>query len=102
MTKKFFAVEKGQGRSTSSVITKGETDMHTLETALVNYWCRKTLSERDLMETPDLGKVVLRTMIGFAAFAVLILCLDWMAASAIDRPQVAAADQVRLMPEAKK
>ncbi|MBB5571945.1 MULTISPECIES: hypothetical protein [Rhizobium] len=67
--------------------------MHTLETALVNYWARKTLSEKDLMETPDLGKVVLRTAIGFAAFAVLILCLNWVAASTIDRPQVAAADQ---------
>ncbi|WFU09941.1 hypothetical protein QA646_03475 [Rhizobium sp. CB3090] len=76
--------------------------MHTLETALVNYWCRKTLSERDLMEAPDLGKVVLRTMIGFAAFAVLILCLDWMAASAIDRPQVAAVAQIEAMPKIKE
>ncbi|MBB4570305.1 hypothetical protein [Rhizobium leucaenae] len=76
--------------------------MHTLETALVNYWSRKTLSEKDLLETPDLGKVVLRTTIGFAAFAVLILGLNWMAASTIDRPQVAAVDQIRLMPAAKE
>jgi len=76
--------------------------MHTLETALVNYWCRKTLSEKDLMETTDLGKVMLRTAIGFAAFAVLLLCLNWAADPAINRPQVAAADQMRLMPETKE
>ncbi|MGY5806394.1 hypothetical protein ACXHXG_01685 [Rhizobium sp. LEGMi198b] len=76
--------------------------MHTLETALVNYWTRKTLSEKDLMETPDLGKVVLRTMAGFAAFAVLLLCLNWMATPTIDRPQVATVDQIRLMPAAKE
>ncbi|MBB3453968.1 hypothetical protein FHT86_002224 [Rhizobium sp. BK313] len=76
--------------------------MHTLETALVNYWCRKTLSEKDLMEPIELRKVVLRTSIGFAAFAVLILCLNWAADPMINRPQVAVADQMRPMPEAKK
>ncbi|MDL2402312.1 hypothetical protein [Rhizobium mayense] len=76
--------------------------MHTLEAALVNHWCRKTLSEKDLMEPVGLGKVVLRTMIGFAAFAVLILCLNWAANPGINRPQVAAVDQMRLMPQAKE
>jgi hypothetical protein len=76
--------------------------MHTLETALVNYWTRKTLSEKDLMEPVGLGKVVLRTTIGFAAFAVLILCLNWAAGPTIDRPQVAAVDQMRLIPQPKE
>ncbi|MEF0939379.1 hypothetical protein [Rhizobium sp. BR 362] len=76
--------------------------MHTLETALVNYWSRKTLSEKDLLETPDIGKVLLRTAIGFAAFTVLILGLDWMAAPTIDRPQVAVVDQAALMPEPRE
>ncbi|MDL2404428.1 hypothetical protein PY650_01915 [Rhizobium calliandrae] len=76
--------------------------MHTLETALVNHWCRKTVSEKDLMEPVGLGKVVLRTMIGFAAIAVLILCLNWAADPATNRPQVAAVDQMRLMPEGKE
>jgi hypothetical protein len=54
------------------------------------------------MEPIDLRKVVLRTSIGFAAFAVLILCLNWAADPMINRPQVAVADQMRPMPEAKK
>ncbi|AYG58565.1 hypothetical protein [Rhizobium jaguaris] len=76
--------------------------MQTLETALVNHWCGKTLSEKDLMEPAGLGKVVLRTMAGFAALAVLILCLNWAADPAINRPQVAAVDQMWPMPEANK
>ncbi len=73
--------------------------MYTLEAALLNQWSNKTLSEKELLETVDLGKVVLRTAIGFGAFAVLILCLSWAAESATDHPQVATAAQ---MSEVKK
>ncbi|MFT4181982.1 MAG: hypothetical protein QM636_08690 [Rhizobium sp.] len=74
--------------------------MYTLEAALVHQWCHKAMSEEEFMRSADLGRVFRRTMAGFAAFAVLLLCLD--GAASINRPQVAAVDQMRLMPEAKE
>jgi hypothetical protein len=102
MTKILTAVENSQSQSTRSVITKGETDMYTLEAALLNQWREKSLSEKELLETVDLGKVVLRTAIGFGAFALLILCLNWAAEPTINQPQVATVDHMRLMPEIKE
>lgn len=75
--------------------------MYTLETALVRYWSRKTISEQDLMEPAGLGKVVVRTGIAFTAFAVLIIALSWASDERLDRPQLLAADHMRQMPEGK-
>lgn len=75
--------------------------MYTLETALVTYWSRKTISEQDLIEPLGLGKVLVRTGIAFAAFAVLIIALSWASDDGLDRPQLVAAGHTRLMPEGK-
>ncbi|TXI10097.1 MAG: hypothetical protein E6Q76_04605 [Rhizobium sp.] len=72
--------------------------MYSLEAAIVHYWQRKTLSEEELLEAADVGRVVFRTWIGFAAFALLILGLSVAAAPNDERPQVAAAAKVVSMP----
>ncbi len=68
--------------------------MYSLEAAIVHYWQRKTLSEAELLEVADAGRVVFRIWIGFAGFALLILCLSLGAAPNDERPQVAAADRM--------
>jgi hypothetical protein len=68
--------------------------MYSLEAAIVHYWQRKTLSEEELLDAADIGRVVFRTWLGFAGFALLILCLSWRASPNDERPQVAAAGQV--------
>ncbi|MGY5805653.1 hypothetical protein ACXHMN_30265 [Rhizobium sp. LEGMi12c] len=65
--------------------------MYSLEAAIVHYWQKKTLSEEELLDAADVGRVVFRVWIGFAAFALLILCLSWAAQPNGERPQVAAA-----------
>ncbi|MFK0163694.1 hypothetical protein [Rhizobium sp. NPDC090279] len=67
--------------------------MYSLEAAIVHYWQRKTLSEEELLDAADVGRVVFRVWIGFAGFALLILCLSLAAAPNNERPQVAAAAQ---------
>ena len=68
--------------------------MYNLEAALVYHWHMKTVSEGEILEMADLGGVVRRTMIGFSAFALLILCLGWAGEPSSERPQIAAAGQV--------
>ena len=67
--------------------------MYNLEAALIYHWHRKTLSEEEILQMSNPGEVVLRTMIGFAVFVVVILCLSWTAEPNSERPQVAAAAQ---------
>jgi hypothetical protein len=67
--------------------------MYNLEAALIYHWHRKTMSEEELLQMSNPGEVVLRTMIGFAVFAVVLLCLSWAAEPNSERPQVAAAGQ---------
>ncbi|KAA1177965.1 hypothetical protein FP026_22445 [Rhizobium tropici] len=69
--------------------------MYNLEAALIYQWHRKTLSEKDILQMSNPGEVVLRTMIGFAIFAVMILGLNLLASPNGERPQVAAAYQVQ-------
>lgn len=76
--------------------------MYTLETALLNQWREKPLSEKELLETGDLRKDIFRTAIAFGAYAVLLLCLSWAAEPKADHPQVASAAQMQQMPEARK
>lgn len=72
--------------------------MYSLEAAIVHYWQKKTLSEAELLDVADLGNVIFRTMIGFAGFALLILCLCWAGEPNNERPQVAAAGQIHSIP----
>lgn len=65
--------------------------MYSLEAAIVHYWQKKSLSEEELMEAGDAGRVVYRIWIGFAGFALLILCLSWGTVPNDERPQDAAA-----------
>lgn len=74
--------------------------MYTLEAALVHQWCHKTMSEEELMQSADLGKVFRRTAIGFALFAMLIFGLSWAGDLMAERPQVATADHPRPAPQA--
>ncbi|NTF80507.1 hypothetical protein G6K97_05575 [Agrobacterium rhizogenes] len=67
--------------------------MYTLEAALIYHWHRKTLSEEEILQMLNPREVILRTMIGFAVLAVVILCLSWTAEPNSERPQVAAAAQ---------
>ncbi len=68
--------------------------MYSLEAAIVHYWQKKTLSEEELLDAADVGRVVFRTWIGLAGFVLVILCLSWGAHSNDERPQVAAAANV--------
>jgi hypothetical protein len=72
--------------------------MYSLEAAIVHYWQRKTLSEEELLDAADAGRVVYRIWIGFAGFALLILCLSLGAQPNDERPQVAAAAKIVSMP----
>ncbi len=72
--------------------------MYSLEAAIVHYWQRKTLSEEELLEVADAGRVVYRIWIGFAGFAFLILCLSLGAQPNGERPQVTAVAKVNSVP----
>ncbi|OCJ11810.1 hypothetical protein A6U86_01750 [Rhizobium sp. AC27/96] len=72
--------------------------MYSLEAAIVHYWQKKTMSEEELLDAADAGRVVYRIWIGFTGFAFLILCLSWGAAPNDERPQVAAAVQMHSVP----
>lgn len=72
--------------------------MYSLEAAIVHYWQKKTLSEEELLDAADVGRVVFRIWLGFAGFALLILCLSWGAAPNGERPQVAAAANIYSVP----
>ena len=72
--------------------------MYGLEAAIVHYWQKKTMSEEELLDAADVGRVVFRIWMGFAGFALLILCLSWGAAPNDERPQVAAAAKIVSVP----
>ncbi|ENN86243.1 hypothetical protein RHSP_34561 [Rhizobium freirei PRF 81] len=72
--------------------------MYSLEAAIVHCWQRKTLSEEELLDAADVGRVVYRIWIGFAGFAFLILCLSLGAQPNGERPQVAAVANIHSAP----
>ncbi|SCB21432.1 hypothetical protein [Rhizobium multihospitium] len=72
--------------------------MYSLEAAIVHYWQKKTLSEEELLDAADVGRVVFRTWIGMAGFALLILCLSW-AGEPSGHPELTASQNAdRSMP----
>lgn len=68
--------------------------MYTLEAALIYHWHKKTLSDEEILQMSNPGEVVLRTAIGFAIFAAMIIGLNVWAAPNDERPQIAAVDQM--------
>ncbi|MQB43688.1 hypothetical protein [Rhizobium sp. ICMP 5592] len=71
--------------------------MYNLEAALLSQWREKALSEKELLEIGDLRKDILRTAVGFGAFAILILCLSWAAEPTTGYPQVAASQRADIV-----
>ncbi|WP_245458993.1 hypothetical protein [Rhizobium sp. CCGE531] len=53
--------------------------------------------EKELLDAADAGRVVYRIWIGFAGFALLILCLSWGAAPNDERPQVAGSQNIGIV-----
>ncbi|MBB4241483.1 MULTISPECIES: hypothetical protein [Rhizobium] len=71
--------------------------MYSLEAAIVHFWQRKTLSEEELLDAGDVGRVVFRTWLGFAGFALLILCLSWAGEPSGHQQLTASQNADRLM-----
>ncbi|NLS19143.1 hypothetical protein HGP16_21655 [Rhizobium sp. P40RR-XXII] len=69
--------------------------MYNLEAALIYHWHKKTLSEEEILQMSNPREAVLRTAIGFAIFAAMILGLNLWATPNDERPQVAAVYQAQ-------